>query len=180
MLEDRSDIRSEFCDGEIYLMAGGSLNHNRIVSNLVGQLQRGLEGTGCEVFRSDVRLFVEPHALFTYPDVMIVCGEPRLLANRADTLTDARIIIEVLSPTTEEYDRSAKFRMYSALKSLQEYIMLSQDEPRFEGHLRQARGRWLWVEPARIEGALKLQSLEIEIPVEELYRRVSTSAARGT
>ena len=100
-LESDSATRSEFHDGVIYAMTGGSLDHNRIVCNLVHQLRLGLEGSACEVFSSDVRLAVQAHQLFTYPDVMVVCGSPALLEGRNDTLTDAKLIIAVLSPSTE-------------------------------------------------------------------------------
>ncbi len=168
-LEVNSENRSEFYDGEIYLMSGGSLNHNQIVGNLFSVLREALRGTGCRAFQSDVRLLVERHTLFTYPDILVVCDPIRKMPGRSDTLVDARLLIEVLSPSTESYDRGEKFRLYRGLPSLQEYVLVSQDTVRVECHHREAEGDWRWREHLRLEDQLRLESLALSIPLARIY-----------
>ncbi len=169
LLEERAEFRSEFCDGEIYLMTGGSLAHNTIVLNLVGELRRALKGRNCHVFSSDVRLYVKRSRLFTYPDVLVVCGSPKLIAGRNDTLTAARVIIEVLSPSTESYDRGEKFRHYKGLPSLQEYILVPQDTRAVESHTRQGPEAWLWNAAPCQDALLPVPSLGISLSVDSVY-----------
>ncbi|MCA9792661.1 MAG: Uma2 family endonuclease [Candidatus Eremiobacteraeota bacterium] len=171
-LESDSATRSEFHDGVIYAMTGGSLDHNRIVCNLVHQLRLGLEGSACEVFSSDVRLAVQAHQLFTYPDVMVVCGSPALLEGRNDTLTDAKLIIAVLSPSTETYDRDQKFRFYRALPSLEEYVTVAQSSVLVEQHQRQSGGTWLLREHHSLSQSLALQSVGVHIGLEQIYQNL--------
>ncbi|MCE7872235.1 Uma2 family endonuclease [bacterium CPR1] len=173
-LEETSTCRNEYIGGEIFSMTGGSLDHNRLVGNLFAALKQALRGGPCEVFSSDVRLLVERFTLFTYPDLVVVCGPPRLMADRPDTLTDARVIVEVLSPSTESYDRSEKFRMYRALPSLEEYVLVAQDAVRVERHHRQASGDWLWTELTQREDRLELLSLALAVGVNEIYESVLT------
>lgn len=171
-LEERAQTRNEFLDGHILAMTGGSLNHNRIVNNLVEELRSGLRGGPCEVFQSDVRLYVKRSKLFTYPDILVVCGKTPLMKGRSDTLTDARVVVEVLSPSTETYDRQTKFRLYRGLSSLEEYVVVSQDAVRVERSSRQPSGEWLWKETATLEGSLELPSLGLEIPLRPIYHAV--------
>ena len=106
VIEERSvDNKSEYYDGVIYSMTGGSINHARIVRNLTSEIDSQLEGTDCEVFNTDVRVLVEEHTLFTYPDILVVCGKLPFMPGRTDTLTDAKLIVDVLSPSTARYDR---------------------------------------------------------------------------
>ena len=170
-LEESAEYRSEYIKGEIYAMTGGSLNHNRIVSNLLKSLP--LAGSGCEAFHSDVRLHVEAEGLFTYPDLLVVCGGPRLMAKRQDTLVDATLIAEVLSPGTESYDRGAKFSYYRGLPSLREYVLVAQDEIKVERHFLQPTGDWLWTEYRSREQALELHSLSLKLPLANLYADVA-------
>ncbi|MEW6277789.1 MAG: Uma2 family endonuclease [Candidatus Eremiobacterota bacterium] len=174
-LEDQSEFKSEYCDGEIFAMTGGSLNHNRILLNLVEEVRRSLQGRPCEVFSSDVRLLVERFTLFTYPDLLVVCGPPSLMKEREDTLTDARLIAEVLSTSTEAYDRGEKFRMYRALPSLQDYLLIAQSEVRVERHQRQAEHEWLWTEWTDPGDRLVVPSLQVEIPLDRIYRGIAFS-----
>ncbi len=169
MLEERSELKSEYYDGEIFQMTGGTLNHNRIVTNLVTHLKAALRGSSCEVFHTDVRLLVEKSMLFTYPDLMIVCGPPLLMTGRKDTLIDARVIIEVLSPSTQNYDRGAKFKMYGALQSLEEYILVSQDERKAESFLRQQSAEWVQSE---VGETLRLACLDLKMPLDAVYENV--------
>ncbi len=174
LLEEQAEHRSEYWGGEIFSMTGGSLEHNEIVGNLVAELKRALRGTPCRVYASDVRLWVDKHALFTYPDLLVVCGPPSLMKGRRDTLTEAQVILEVLSPSTESYDRGEKFRMYSALESLQEYVLVAQEQIEVERHQRQEDGGWLWTRNSDPQSALVLSSLSLEIPLRAIYEGVLT------
>lgn len=172
LLEERAELKSEYCDGEIYQMTGGSLRHNTIALNVVGELRRALKGRNCQVFSSDVRLYVKRSRLFTYPDVLVVCGAPKLMAGRTDTLTAARLILEVLSPSTESYDRGEKLRLYQGLPSLQEYILVPQDSRDIESHARQGPKKWLWSAAPCQDGQLPLTSLAVSLSVEAIYAGV--------
>lgn len=169
-LEERSPTRNEFLDGQILTKTGGSLNHNRLINNLMEQLRRGLRGGKCEAFQSDVRLYVKASQLITYPDIVVLCGKTPLMEGRSDTLTDARMILEVLSPSTRHYDRTTKFELYRAVPSLQEYVVVDQDEIRLEQHQRQPGGEWLWKELR--QGHLELTSLELRIALSEVFSGV--------
>ncbi len=174
-LEEGSHIRSEYHDGEIFDMTGGTLNHNQIVGNLYQFLRSALEGGPCRVFQSDVRLVVQSHTLFTYPDLLVVCGPLPLLPGRSDTLTDARLLIEVLSPSTESYDRGDKFRMYRALTSFEEYVLVAQDRPAVERHHRLPNGEWQWRESLALEDSLDLVSLKLTLPLSQIYKDLPLS-----
>ena len=171
-LDEKAPAKSEYCDGEIFSMSGGTVEHNRIVRNLVRQLDVALEGKGCEVFPSDLRLYVKQHKLFAYPDVTVVCGQPRMLTGRKDTITDATLIVEVLSPSTQDYDRNEKFRNYRSLPSLAEYILVAQDEVRLEQHLRQRPGQWIMTEYTSIVDDVVLSSIEVSLSLKSIYRGV--------
>ncbi len=174
-LEESAEMRSEYCDGEIFAMTGGSLNHNRILSNLVRSLGDKLAGTTCQLFQSDVRLFVKQHKLFTYPDLIVVCGKLPLYPERTDTLTDARLIVEVLSPSTESYDRGEKFRHYQALPSFVEYVLIAQDKTFVERHLRANGDNWEWKGYLSLEDSLELESLGVSLPLAQLYQDLPLS-----
>lgn len=167
-LEVTSENRSEYYDGEIFLMTGGSLNHNQILMNLVSAVRQALPKE-CRAFSSDVRLLVERHTLFTYPDLLVVCGPLHRMPARSDTLTDARLIVEVLSPTTEVYDRTDKFRMYTALPSLEEYAVIAQDRHHGETWRRQLGNEWTWKAELDPGSPLELQSVGVKIPLEAIY-----------
>ena len=155
-LEENAAFKSEYCDGEIFSMSGASLEHNRLVRNLILELGNALRESPCEVFPSDLRLYMDRHKLFTYPDVLIVCGPPVLMPGRRDTLIDATLIIEVLSPSTSDYDRNEKFRCYRSLPSFSEYLLVAQQEVRIEQHRRVRPGEWLMTEHMSLEGQLSL------------------------
>ncbi len=161
-VEERSETKSEYCDGEIYVMSGGTLRHNLLMSNFIGELRSALRGSECKVLPSDMRLYVQRSKLFTYPDVTVICGPPVLLPNRDDTLCDARVVIEILSASTEAYDRGDKFRMYQKLPSLAEYVLVPQDTQAIESYHRRGK-KWV-----RDDGAL-FSSLGISLAVEALY-----------
>ncbi|RMD86186.1 MAG: Uma2 family endonuclease, partial [Calditrichaeota bacterium] len=125
-LEEAAEYKSEYYKGEIFAMSGASINHNRIVMNLSTELNTALRDTKCEVFMSDMRLWVEAVQLFTYPDIVILCEQPQFYDDRDDTITNPFIIFEVLSESTKNYDRGEKFEFYRSLPSFQEYILVDQ------------------------------------------------------
>jgi Uma2 family endonuclease len=171
-IERRAEIRSEYLDGEMFTMAGASIRHNAIVANLIGELRQKLKGRSCQVFPSDLRLHIPATGLYTYADIVVVCGEPRLEDDHLDTLLNPILIIEVLSPTSEAYDRGKKFEHYRSVESFVEYLLVSQDEPRIEQYLRQPAGRWLFTAVAGLEAAISLPSIQCELSLAEVYDKV--------
>src|SRR3989442_7543846 len=142
-LDRRAEFRSEYVDGDMVAMSGGSREHNLIVTNLVRELSFQLKGRPCEVYPSNMRVKVSATGLYTYPDVVVVCGEPKFEDENVDTLINPTLIAEVLSDSTEAYDRGAKFGHYRKVDSLTEYLLVAQKEPRIEQYVRQAAGPWL-------------------------------------
>jgi len=134
--------KHELWDGEVFAMSGASLEHNRIVRNLVRHLGNALEGMGCEVLPSDMRVRIKPRSRYVYPDVTIVCGPPRL-EGEADVLLNPNLVIEVLSPSTEAFDRGEKFVGYRSLPSVHEVALVSQDARRVECYARHLDGAWI-------------------------------------
>ena len=171
-LERAAEERSEYLDGEMVAMTGGSRNHGLIAGNLVGELHSQLRDRPCEVYPADLRVQVSETGLYTYPDVVVVCGEARFEDEQLDTLLNPTVIFEVLSPTTERYDRGTKFEHYRTLASLAEYILVSQARPRIERFLRQADGRWLFDDAAGLEAVLALPSIGCELKLAEVYAKV--------
>jgi Uma2 family endonuclease len=175
-IERRAESRNEYFDGEIFAMTGGSLRHNIIVANLVGELRQQLRDRTCMVAPSDLRVHIPATGLYTYPDVVAVCGEPRLEDRAADTLLNPTLIIEVLSPTTEAYDRGKKFEHYDTIESLAEYVLVSQDTPRVEQYLRQDGGRWLFTATSGLDGKVVLPSIGCDLILAEIYHKVPLGA----
>jgi Uma2 family endonuclease len=172
-LEEEADYKSEYYQGEIFAMSGALVNHNRIAGNLYTACNIACEGGRCEAFMGDVRLLVKENGLYTYPDVMIVCGDLEYVEDRDDTITNPIIIVEVLSKSTEGYDRGAKFELYRALPALQEYILIDQYKIHVEHFHKLEDGRWILQEFNQLENALKIEPVEFEISLEQIYRRVN-------
>jgi Uma2 family endonuclease len=173
--ERAAEEKSEYLAGEVFAMAGASRAHSLIVGNLVRTLGNRLEDRPCEVYPADMRVQVRDSGLYAYPDV-VVCGPPRFLDEREDTLLNPTVIIEVLSPTTEAYDRGAKFAHYRRLPSLREYVLLSQTHAYLERFERVEDGpKWTFSEVSGLEGTLRLSSVDAALPLSELYARVEVS-----
>ncbi len=169
-LENRAEHKNEYVNGELFAMAGASPQHGRLVRRIVIGADRRIR-RGCEVFFSDVRLRVEVADLFTYPDAMIVCGELAISAVDPNAIMNPIVIFEVLSPSTEAWDRGRKFAYYRSVPSLQEYVLVSQDETRVEVYTRQPDGAtWSLTEVSDPGGAVRLASVDIELPMAEIYR----------
>jgi Uma2 family endonuclease len=171
-LERRAERKSEYFQGEMFAMAGASRRHGLIVTNLVGELRQQLKQKACEVYASDLRLRVTPTCLYTYPDVMVVCGEAQFADDQKDTLIDPIVIIEVLSASTRDYDRGQKFQHYRTLSSLLEYLTVGQDAPHIEHWTRQPDGRWLLAEFDDPSQSIELISIGCVLPLAEIYHKV--------
>ncbi|MGE0488904.1 MAG: Uma2 family endonuclease [Vulcanimicrobiota bacterium] len=170
-LEERSETRSEFYRGEIFAMSGGTVEHNRLVRNLTALLDAGLRGSSCEVFVADMRLHVAAHELFTYPDLFVVCGPLPRMTERADTLVDAKLVVEVLSPSTEKYDRGEKFHLYQGLPSFSEYLLVRQDRIEIERHSRRSPDEWVWSRHREAD-QIELASIGLCLAAADIYRDV--------
>ncbi len=170
--ERASDTKHEYVNGEVYAMAGASLAHNLIVSNLIRTVGTRLLGRPCDVYPSDMRLQVTETGLYTYPDVMVVCGEHHLADETRDMLVNPKVIFEVLSETTEVNDRVWKWAHYRHLESLEEYVLVAQDRHLVEHFARQPDGAWLLREFDDLGETLPLPTLGIEVPLADIYYRV--------
>jgi len=170
-MEEKAEGRSEYRDGEIVPMPGGTLKHSRISGNIFAFLKFSLRDTQFEPINSDLRLWIPEHRRGVYPDVMVFEGEPQLNNNRFDEVLNPAVIVEVLSPSTADYDRQGKFRMYRAIESFQEYLLVEQDEPFVERYSKQAEG-WLLNDFNSLEQSIFLKSVQIELPMAEIYRGV--------
>ncbi len=172
--ERKAAFKSEYLDGFITAMSGASREHNRIAGNVYHKIGNQLENRPYEAFISDLRVCVSSTGLYTYPDVIVVCGEPEFQDDEVDTLLNPTAIVEVLSPTTESYDRGAKFAHYRRLPSLKEYVLVAQDRVLVERYTRQGDD-WVFSAPDDLDGTLKLVSINCSIPLRDIYARVGFS-----
>ena len=170
-LERKSETRNEYYNGEIFAMAGASREHNLIVANLLRDIGNQLEDRPCESYPSHMRVFIEATGLYTYPDVSVVCGEPRFQDREVDTLLNPTVIVEVLSPSTEAYDRGDKFRHYRRIDSLREFVLISQDRMMVERYTRQGKD-WVLSDMTDPDQVLKLESIGCQIPLDRIYAKI--------
>jgi Uma2 family endonuclease len=169
-IERRAEFKSEFLDGEMFAMAGGTRLHSVIKCNLIHALMSQLEESPCVVYDSDMRLKVQEAGLYTYPDVSVACGENRVEDD--DTLLNPTILGEVLSDSTEAYDRGQKFEFYRKLPSLREFLLVSQQKPLVDHYILQDSGEWILRPVAGLEGMLSLPSIGITIALAKVYSKV--------
>lgn len=169
--ERKSELKNEYLRGHIVAMSGASFVHNIIITNTTTVLNNQLVESDCIVVASDMRVRTNPEISYFYPGVLVVCGEPRFEDNAFDTLLNPIVLVEMLSPSTETYDRGEKFKHYQQLTSLREYILVSQDEVRVELYRRQET-QWKPTEFRSLENVLSLASIDCELPLEDIYRRV--------
>lgn len=167
--EVTSTEKHEWLRGEVFAMAGGTLEHARLVLSVGSELRASLRGRPCGVFSSDLRIKVQETGLSTYPDVSIVCGKPETLAGDPHAIVNPIVLVEVLSDSTEGYDRGEKFAHYRRIPSLREYVLVSQREPRIEVHRLNENGRWELYEAVAGE-SIALTSLGCQLSVDEVYR----------
>lgn len=169
-VEETSQVKNEYYDGQIFAMAGASLAHNDIAANLLSSIRPELLSHGCRAFGSDLRVQT-PAGLFTYPDISVVCAEPLLIQGRPDTLTNPILLIEVLSDATREYDRGQKFALYQEIPALREYVLVEQAEPLIDTfHL--AESRWVPRHYQGLEGDIVFESIHLTLSLKEIYRSV--------
>jgi Uma2 family endonuclease len=171
-LEEKAEFKSEYHDGDIIPMTGGSLNHNEIITNL-WLLKSQVRGKGFRFYSSDVRLWIAKYRQFVYPDVMVIQGEPSLYENRTDTVLNPRMIIEVLSKSTAEYDQDEKFRYYRSIADLQEYVLINQCQLEIQQYTKTSDGFWIYRVYESIEETVKFGSVDIEMSVTEIYAGVT-------
>lgn len=176
--ERKAEVKSEFLDGELFAMSGGTRRHSRIAVKLASALERRLSGKPCQVFNSDLRLKIEATGLYAYPDVQVACGNLRFENDQEDTLLNPKIIVEVLSDSTAAWDRGEKFRHYRHLESLAEYVLVSQGEWVVEHYLRQSDGTWVLTTVEGEQGVLSLPSIKCKVPLAEIY--ANTGLSSGT
>jgi Uma2 family endonuclease len=171
-IERRAEYRSEFLDGEMFAMSGGTSSHSLIKCNLIRELGTRLKGSPCVVYNSDMRIKVKAAGLYTYPDVSAACGPIQFEDERKDTFLNPGIIIEVTSESSEAYDRGKKFGLYRQLPSLREYVLVSQYEPHIEQYVRQESGEWLLRDVVGLESKLSLPSVGVTVEMAEVYYNV--------
>jgi len=170
-LERRAGAKSEFVDGEMFALAGGTRRHSVIAANLIRDLGNGLRGKSCQVFTSDMRVKIESTGLFTYPDVMVACGSLRFEDPKEDTLLNPKVIIEVLSDSTVGWDRGQKFWHYRHSASLAEYVLVAQDGWLIEQYRLQPGGNWLLESSHEAKGVLALPSTKCKVPFADIYSK---------
>jgi Uma2 family endonuclease len=169
--ERAAEFKSEFLDGEMFAMSGASMRHTILQGNILGELYIALHGTGCRALTSDLRVRVSSR-MYTYPDISVVSGEPVLADEHQDNLLNPVVIFEVLSPSTEKYDRGVKFQHYRTVKSLREYVLVDQSQVRIECYSRQQGNTWSLRDYQRLEEELVIDSIGLSIPLSRIYDRV--------
>ncbi|HEY9813206.1 MAG TPA: Uma2 family endonuclease [Candidatus Sericytochromatia bacterium] len=171
-IETQAEYRSEYYDGEVVPMAGGSPNHNQIALNLSGALNFALRRQPYRVFMTDLRLWIPRQRIYTYPDVMVVAGNLEFAEGRKDTITNPLLIMEVLSKSTNNFDRGEKFEFYRTIPSFQEYILIDQTKIHVEQFAKTADNKWLLSEYEDENALLALTNIQFEIPLVDIYSRV--------
>lgn len=170
-IERQAEHKSEYVDGVMYAMAGGSERHNLIAGNLITELNIQLKEVPCKVYPSDLKVRIPNSKRFFYPDVSVVCGEVEFADDERDVILNPILVLEVLSESTAAFDRGKKFQSYQQIESLQEYLLVSQDEYVVEHYLRQADGHWLYTKASGPEGVIALPTLESRLALSAIYRK---------
>ncbi len=170
-IEEESDYKSEYYNGEIIAMSGGSRNHSVICFNLNRRIGEAIDDKDCTGFDSNMKLRISKEDLFVYPDVMVVCGNIEFYENRTDILINPVLIVEVLSPSTLSFDRGEKSEYYRTLPSLKEYLLISQDKPTVEAYYKQDEKKWLYSVAEGLEESIYLQSIDCKIALKDIYHK---------
>ena len=171
-LDRAAEIRSEFLDGEMFAMSGASSRHIFLQANLQGELYAALRGAECRVCGSDFRVRVSATGMYTYPDLTVICGKLLLADAHQDILLNPAIIFEILSPSTEKYDRGLKFRHYRTIEPLREYVLVDQNQVQIEQYTRQPDNTWTFRDYQGLDAELKLDSIGVSLPLQRIYDRV--------
>lgn len=172
-LEESAEFRNEYHNGEIIAITGGSINHNRIIGNIFAYLKFALRAKNAEVFMTDLRLWIPRYRRGTYPDVMVISGEPVFNEKRNDEILNPSLIIEVLSKSTQEYDKADKFRFYRSIPEFSEYLLVSQYEFYVEQYIKNNSGQWLFQEYEGEEAIVRFNLAGVEMSLKEIYEKVN-------
>jgi Uma2 family endonuclease len=170
--ERQSEVKHELIDGEIFEMAGAVRNHNRISTNVLRLLDNQLLERECNVYSSDMRVKITATEKYTYPDIVAVCGKEIFEDKTEDTLINPQLIIEVLSKSTEGYDRGAKFEYYQTIESFTEYVLITQEPFRVEQYVRKNKNEWTYFEFRKPEDIVKLISIDCELSLQDIYHKI--------
>lgn len=170
-LERSTQVKHEYFRGEVFAMGGASFAHTVIVGNLARELGQQLKAKPCRVSPTDLRVKVAGSGLYTYPDIVVVCGPPQL-ERPGETLINPQVIVEVLSEGTEAKDRGWKFEQYQAIGSLTDYLLVAQETPRIEHYQRQPDGRWIYSAENRLEAAVAISSIDCKLKLAEVYDKI--------
>ena len=177
--ERKAEIKSEYFDGQMFAMSGATREHRKIVLNVATELNNQFVDRPCEVYPLDMRTKVSPTGLYTYPDIAAVCGEPEFEDANFDTLLNPQLIIEILSDSTESYDRGKKFAHYRTIETLREYVLVSQTECRIERFTRQDDGNWLYAENSDPNGSVELTSVACRLSPSRVYHKIDFERAKA-
>ncbi|MDZ7961808.1 MAG: Uma2 family endonuclease [Aulosira sp. DedQUE10] len=172
-LEEAAEYKSEYIDGHIIPMAGGKINHNRISGNFYAVLNFAFKQQEYEVFNSDMRLWIPQKRIYTYPDVMVITGEPEFFNNRLDIIVNPQVIVEVLSQSTKAYDREGKFQAYRTIPSFQEYLLIDQTRIHVEQFSKTGKKQWVLREYDEEDEAIALVTVPFTISLSDLYNKVN-------
>src|SRR5205085_6238647 len=171
-IERKAEYKSEYIDGVLYAMAGGSERHNLIAGNILTELNIQLRERPCRVYPSDLKVRISKAKKFFYPDVSVVCGETKFADDARDVILNPVLIVEVLSESTAAFDRGKKFQSYQQIESLQEYLLVAQDEFIVEHYLRQEQNHWLYTKVLGLEETLALPTLKCQLALSDIYSKV--------
>ncbi|MHB0935386.1 MAG: Uma2 family endonuclease [Armatimonadota bacterium] len=171
-IEESSETKHEFLEGNVYEMTDFSLAHNLIAVNVIGILHQQLRGKSCQIYPSNQRLKVEATGFYTYADASVVCGPAQFADAPKHTMTNPTVLIEILSPSTESYDRGKKFQHYRKMESLRAYLLIAQDSMHVELYTRQEQNRWLLVEFTEQDAMVPLDAIGCTLAVKDIYEDV--------
>jgi Uma2 family endonuclease len=171
-IERKAETKSEYFNGEIFALAGASKEHILIVTNIIVELGTQLKKRPCQVYSTDMKVKALRSGLYTYPDIIVVCDKPEFEDEHKDILLNPTLIAEVLSESTEAYDRGKKFEHYRNVESLKEYLLIAQDKHSVEQFIKQNDGSWLFLETSDSEGVVRLRSINCELLISDVYHKV--------
>jgi len=177
--EEQADFKSEYLDGKIIPMTGGTTNHNQIAVNITTELNIALKNLDYRVYMGDVRLWMPERQIFTYPDIMIIKGSPIYYENHKDTIVNPTLIIEVLSPSTQSYDREGKFNAYRSIKSFQEYVLISQTQIYGEKFVKTGEKKWFLQEYYPEDNFITLELGAVSLKFTDIYHKVDLNDQNG-
>ena len=175
-----TDAKHEYVAGQVFAMVGATYNHNLITANIAGELRQQLKSRPCTVLSSDMRLRIQTADTCAYPDVVVLCDKPAFYDQRKDVLTDANLVAEVLSPSTEGYDRGEKFALYRGLTGLRHYLLIAQDRLALDLFTRQPDGRWLLEAYTDADAAIPLEAIGCTLRLGEVYDKVEFMSLEGS